>query len=238
MKRIEGPVELPSELKEEIEKKEEEIYQQVSEFCSENDIPMFMGIIAWPLFDYKGTDWKNTTFKDRDWAAFFMTCMTDDYVVEGDSDEDLQKMRDVYETHIMCARRSMNILMQIDKDARQKLGEIDAKLGYDKAKMYPILPETDYFIFTEMGQYRVRYETPDMWKVTLEQGLDASPPSERLHFIGNLQEDGTIFYSGDMPIISSGDKLVFGFWKDREIPVPVFVTAGVVKIVVKVQNLN
>jgi hypothetical protein len=112
-------------------------------------------------------------------------------------------------------------------------------LGIDTARMIALKPETIYFVFTDKGTVEVSYEPKiEIWFVRGMEG-EEHPEDSPLHFIGNAQTDGTIFHSQDLPIISTGDRMVFGLMtnKDKGLVLPVYVS-GIVKNVVERQEVN
>jgi len=86
--------------------------------------------------------------------------------------------------------------------------KISERLGLNKARLHPIKPDTPYIIFTENMSMRVKYDHNFVFYLEKLTG-DGTIPSEGLKFIGNVQIDGAVFHAEDLPIFSTGDKLLF-----------------------------
>lgn len=86
---------------------------------------------------------------------------------------------------------------------------IARKLGLDRARLIPLKLNTPYLVFTDDGhQYNVIYNDDFVFTVT---SSTTDPPTRvKAMFMGNVQDDGVIFSASEMPVVSTGDRLLFG----------------------------
>jgi hypothetical protein len=94
-----------------------------------------------------------------------------------------------------------------------RLNLLEKSTGLGKAKVVPMKPNTLYNVFTSSGSiYELEYD--DRFKYTLKRiktvaTSDESLPDSPLAFVGNVQDDGTIFAVPSFPVASTGDRMLF-----------------------------
>lgn len=112
---------------------------------------------------------------------------------------------------------------------------LEESLGLTKSKIVALKSGIEYIVFTENASYEIIHKGEGMkFSVKMTAGEKLSvPPDYDLAFVGNVQESGTIFGVLGMPMISTGDFMLFTKWPFSGNLDDCFRTAPVIEVIEK-----
>jgi len=150
-----------------------------------------------------------------------------------------EELHIMYEANMAVSsmfNRSVTEAYSVLPNVMALIEQIKEALGLDKARMIPIKCNTRYFVYTITGvKYLMSYDDEFKFSLKRVEGGKQDPPDDPLRFVGMVQKSGNIFHRAmDLPIVSTGDKMVFSKHGTQDI---CFIT-GEIRDVQQVENLN
>jgi len=153
------------------------------------------------------------------------------------SKEELQTAYELHRSLVSLLERAEATVAMIGPGVVTAANLLEEKLGFDKARVHALKLNTAYYVYTEGVQYSVEYNEAFEYAIKIINGPEDAtiPPTERVHFMGNVQDSGAVYKPNDMPIVSTGDRMLFSSLDSKEHPC--FIT-DTVKAVAEASQVN
>lgn len=191
-------------------------------------------------FEDKENIWLTANMKNRPYEYGFMEYGAEEITppTENLDEQTLNKSYDYYASSDELIRASVMAFVELGKKSQYFRNKVLELLGINTSRMIPLEENEIYVVFTETAIYHISHNQ-GLWTLTQVEGSPETIPPDFIDevFIGNVQDDGTVFRSGNLPIISTGDKMLFGLSVDNEGIFPNFMSPRV-RNVVPLKSLN
>lgn len=183
-------------------------------------------------FEDKEDIWKTTKINERNYGMGLMEYNHDEHIQtdvvpnENMTEEELNKLHDLYASAEALAKMSVQALISLSERATYLKQQALKYLNVDTARLFALEENEVYAVFTENAVFHVSHKS-EIWTLKQMDGEPVKLPDHpNLQFIGNVQDDGNIFVSADLPIISTGDRMLFGL-RQEELVKPLFISTKV-----------
>ena len=143
--------------------------------------------------------------------------------------EESSKLANFYYDTFNQIDTTKDSLINLYKSLSLAARELGEKMGANRARIIPIKKDTTYKLFTLKSVYELSYDDEFIFSLTRLNPDGSRGETKKYFFMGCAQEDGEIFGYESMPLISTGDRILFSSLQDKTLPE--YVTSSVLDVI-------